>query len=271
MSYVKIDVTKPTGNAGIGGDRKDAVTIFDWDDVVSGYTRDSKGIIITGPLVFKAGAYMIKVYGTQGSHGGLAKSSGDPDNKGVIQTFEFSHPGNKQEIREYRWDWLNRNVGIIDEKCSTTDKDLYGSPCAPLQMQFEGKNDKDANNAKFTFESTQKGPDIAIYQGTLTLQAVMGTFAADDVTPDVAAGAGEYQLTDGSVSAVTLTKLDNPVKDNVYTLLGSGGTYPSIITAANDFLLIDGTQWTAAAGTRITFKCFKYGASTYKFIELSRS
>lgn len=271
MSYVKVDVIKPADNSGIGGDRKDSILIFDWDDVASGYTRDSKGVVITGPLVFNPGAYMVRVYGTKNTIGSIAKSEGDPDSKGIIQTFKFTHPGNKQAIREFRWYWMNRNCGIIDEKCSTSDKDMYGSPCAPLQMQFEAKNDKDANNADFTFESVNKGPDVAVYQGTYTLAAVMGTPAADDTSPDVDAGEGQYQLTSGSVAAVKITKLDNPDDGFVYTLLGSGGAHPSTIEDGDDFLLASGTTWTATAGAMITFKCFKDGAATYKFIEVSRS
>jgi len=269
--YVNVSVTKPAGTVGIGGDHKDKVVLFDWDDVTGGYTRDSKGIVITGPLTFSAGAYMIEVYATLHKIETSAKTSGDPDNKGIIQGVKFNHPGSTQAIREFRFNWMNKNIGIIDRKCSDSTMDLYGSPCKPLQMNFDSKDTKDENSSEFTFESTGKGYDIAIYNGTLTLAAVMGTIAADDVTPSVAAGEGQYQLTDGSVSAVTITKLDNPVDGAFYTLLGSGGTYPSIITSANDFELASGTTWNALAGSQITFKAFKNGVSTYKFIEISRS
>lgn len=269
--YVNVSVVKPGANGGTGGDHKDKIVLFDWDDVTGGYARDSKGIVITGPLTFKAGAYMIEVYATLHKIEPSAKSEGEPDNKGIIQAVKFSHPGLSQEILEMRYNWLNKNVGIIDRKCSSSEMKLYGSVCAPLQMVFDWKNTKDANSTEFVFESTLKGPDVAIYNGTLTLAAVMGTIAADDVTPTVAAGEGQYQLTDGSVASVTITKLDNPVDGNCYTLLGSGGSFPSIITSANDFELADGTTWNALAGAQITFRAFKNGVATYKFIEVSRS
>ena len=271
MSYVKVSVTKPGANAGIGGDHKDKVVLFDWDDVTGGYERDSKGIVITGPLAFKPGAYMVEVYATLHTINPTAKTTGDPDNKGVVQGVKFNHPGNTQEIREFRFNWMNKNIGIIDRKCSSSDMDMYGSPCNPLQMNFDYKNDKDANSSEFTFESTGKGPDIAVYNGTLTLSSVTGTIAADETSPDVVSGEGQYQLTTGSASAVVITTLDNASDGKVYTLLGSGGTYPSTITAANDFILANGTTWTASLGAQITVKAFKTGVSSYKFIEVSRS
>jgi hypothetical protein len=56
----------------------------------------------------------------------------------------------------------------------------------------------------------------------------------------------------------------------VFTLLGSGGSYPSTIPTGNDFILASGTTWTALANAHITFKAFKDGGATYKFIEQSR-
>jgi hypothetical protein len=269
-TYVALSVFKPGENAGLGQDHKDEIIIFDWADVVSGYTRTADGITITGPLVFKAGAYMIKVYGTLHTIGTSADTEGDPDNKGIKQGVKFSHPGNKAEIRAFRWNWLNKNIGIIDRKCSSDGKDLYGSPCNPLQLNFKSKNDKDGNNAEMEFMSVGRGPDVAIYEGTLTLETVAGTVAADATTVNLASGEGQYQLTDGSASAATLTTGSNAVDGMVFTLLGSGGSFPSEISGT-DFLLRNGTAWTALAGSQITFKAFKSGSSSWKFIEQSRS
>lgn len=270
-AYVNVTVSKPGNNTGVGGNHKDMVVVFDWDDVASGYDRDSKGIVITGPLVMKAGKYMIELYGTLSTFEGTSDSEGDPDSKGVKQGVKFSHPGNKQEIREFRANWLNKNIGIIDRKCDGSTPDMYGSICNPLQLNFKAKNNKDANNAEMEFMSILKGPDVALYEGTLTLDTVRATAAADATTIDVVLGEGQYQLTTGTMSPVTITTLSNAVDGLVVTLLGSGGAYPSIITAANDFILKNGTQWTANTGSQITFKAYKNGVSTYKFFEQSRS
>ncbi len=124
--------------------------------------RDSKGIVITGNLAFDPGAYMVKVYATQHTIKAGADSEGDPDAKGIIQSIEFEHPGDAAAIREFRANWMNKNIGIIVESCGTTEKNLYGSPCAPLHMVFKAEDDKDKTKTTFTFKSTQKGPTLPI-------------------------------------------------------------------------------------------------------------
>lgn len=271
MTYVKTTVLRPSAiMPGNGGDVKDKVNIFDWEDVTGGYSRNASGIEITGPLVFKDGAYAIQIYATQDGIKVSSESQGDTDAEGFIQSVEFPHPGNLKAIREFAANWLGKSIGIIIEKCSDGTMTLYGSPCAPLRLAAKSDWDKDKNNKTLTFKSAQKGPDVADYLGTITYADVMGTVAADATTVNVAAGAGEYQLTDGTVAAVGITNLTSPVNGSVYTLLGSGGTYPSTIAAGGNFLLANGTGWTATSGGKITFQAFKDGASTYSFVELSR-
>lgn len=111
----------------------------------------------------------------------------------------------------------------------------------------------------------------AEYEGTLTLEDVKATVAQDSATVDVSNGSGEYQLTDGSAAPITITDLTNAVHRGVYTLLGSGGTYPSEVDVDATFILKDGTNWTATSGSSITLKAFKAGASDIVFFEISRS
>ena len=56
--YVKIDVTKPGDNKGVGGDKKATISIFDWDDVATMPNRDASGIAISGTIAMNSGAYM---------------------------------------------------------------------------------------------------------------------------------------------------------------------------------------------------------------------
>lgn len=273
--YVKVDVLKQGSNPGLGGNKKEEIIFFDWGDVDLNNlpARDDKGIVVAGNLVFKPNAYMIKVYGTVDTIKNNTTSEGDADAKGITQSVEFSHPGSSVEAREFRYNWMNRNIGILVDRCSTHQTDLYGWPCAPLQMVFNHEDDKDKNKTTFTLKSTIKGPDVADYRGTKTFDTVTAIVAADAAIIDIANGDGRYQLTDGAASAAALTSCSNAVDGRVITLLGSGGTYPSTITAGAgvDFLLKDGTAWTALAGSQITFKAVKIGASTFKYIEQSRA
>lgn len=272
MSYVKVSVSKPGTNMGVGGNKKDKITLFDFDDVLTFPARDSKGILINDNIIFKPGAYSITLYVTQNTIKSNPKTEGDPDNKGIIQTLTFDHPGDEKEILEFRANWMNRNIGAIIERCSDGRKTLYGNPCAPLQMQFDHTDDKDKNATTFTLASAQKGPDQAIYNGTVTLESVTGTVAADATTIDLANGPGQYQLTDGTASAAAITDCANATDRMLFTLLGSGGSNPSTIAAAaTAFLLRNGATWTAIAGAQITFQAVKDGASSYKFVEISRA
>jgi len=270
MSYVKVNVNKPGMNLGVGGNKKAEIVIFDMDDYLTYPARDENGHVSVDNITFKPGAYMIKLYATQNTIECGHKGEGDPDKKGYIQNVKFEHPGSEAAILEFDANWLNRNVGIIIQRCSDTKKMLYGTPCAPLQMVSEKQDTKDTDHTVFTFASTQKGPIECDYQGTLSFDTVTDTEAADATTVDVTNGQGEYQLTTGTSAAATITALANASDGLVYKLLGSGGAHPSTITGGS-FLLKNGTAWTAIAGATLTVKAFKDGASTYKYLELSRT
>lgn len=271
MSYVKVNVVKNTAkqSPGAGADKKHKVTLVDVDDLVSEASRDSKGIVIAGNHVFKANTYAIEIYGTSDSISGKSTTEGDIDAEGFLHEVMVSHPGSAKEIREFRANWINRNILAFIEHCSDGSVDQYGSSCAPLRMKLEATDDKDMNKSVFTFASSNKGPDVAIYEGTLTLSEAVDTVDADATSIDLTAGEGEYQLTDNTV-AIELTTCSNAVDGMVFTLLGSGGSNPASITDANDFVLKNGTSWSGIANARITFKAFKDGAASWKFFELSR-
>jgi hypothetical protein len=271
MTYVKTNVLKPGDNKGAGGNKKDTVILFDMDDVQVFPDRDASRVLITDNLVMKAGAYMIKLYATVTSIVGGDNSEGDLDAEGFVQNFVFDHPGSAKDIREFKANWLSRNIGILVQKCGETDFDLYGTPCAPMRIVTKWEDTKDKNVHAFTFKSMKSPYPVAIYQGNAVFDTVTGTIAANATTANVAAGQGQYQLTSGTAAAATITTMTGASNSGVYTFLGSGGTYPSLITAANDFILAGGVSWSALAGTSITFKAFNVGAGTWKFIEQSRA
>lgn len=271
MTYVKATVGKPGNNMGAGGNKKDKITLFDWDDVLTAPSRDSKGIVITDNIVFKPNAYMITVYGTQDTIKFSSTVEGDPDKEGIIQELSFEHPGDEIAIREFRANWMSRNIGAFVERCSNTKKNLFGTPCAPLRLQFKMEDDKDKSTTTFTLKSSQKGPDYADYQGTFTFDTVKATVAAGTLNVNVAAGEGKYQLTSSVSELELIENIINPVDGGIYTLLGSGGAYPIGINTSDNFRLHNGIGWNALAGSTITFKAFKYTDVAYTFIELSRT
>jgi len=270
--YTKVSVAKADANPGTGGDKKNKITVFDLDDVLTYPARDSKGIVINDNIIFKPNAYMITLYAEITSIAVNDDTDGDPDAKSTIQTVAFDHPGDSTEIREFIENWKNRNCGIIIEKMTTAAKTLHGAPEAPLQLTSKGVNDKDKKKKTMEYKSLLKGPVHADYNGTLTYDAVTDTVDADATVIDVTNGEGRYQLTDGGTNAATITTMTNAVDGNMYSILGSGGSHPSVI-AGIDFVLRNGTSWTGIAGAVLTVKAIKTGTSpvAWKFIEQSRS
>lgn len=271
MTYVKVSVPKPGNNKGVGGDKKSLITFFDFDDVLTYPSRDGKGIVMSDNIVMKENAYMIQVYATTSTIKVTHETEGEEDARGIIQGLEFAHPGSEDEIEEFLANWINRDMGAIVEDCSTGKKRQLGTPCAPLQMTASSEDSKDMNKSTLTLKSKQKSAfRAANYQGTLTFADVVGTVAADATAINLSSGDGRYQLSDGTASEAELTTCTNSTDGAVFTLLGSGGDYPSGIADGNDFILKNGTAWSALAGAEITFKAFKDGASSFKFFEISR-
>ena len=96
MTYVKVSVPKPGLNKGAGGDKKDQITLFDFDDVATMPARDDNGIVIEDDIVMNSGAYMIQLYATKESIKITQETEGDEDAEGFMQSLEFSHPGSEE-------------------------------------------------------------------------------------------------------------------------------------------------------------------------------
>ena len=270
MTYVKTNVLKPGDNAGAGGNKKDLVILFDMDDVLTFPDRDSKGIVVNDNIVLKPGAYMLKMYATVTSIVGGANSEGDIDAQGFVQNLAFDHPGSDNIIREFVQNMISKNFGAIVQKCGVAQMDLYGTPCAPLNLTTKWEDTKDKNIHNLAFKSMKSPYSVAIYNGTVGFDTVTGTIPADEDTPNLANGPGQYQLTNGTVAAITIAETTGAVHGGLYTFLGSGGTHPSLITGNTHFFMVANHPWTALAGSSITFKAFMQGPDAM-MMEQSRS
>jgi hypothetical protein len=174
--YVATSVEKPGQNAGRGGNMKDEIIFFDMDTVDTFPALDDKSIVRSGDITFLNNAYMITIYGTNGTLENTSTIEGETDNKGFLQSSKFKHPGSAKEIREFKANWYNRNIGIIHRRCDSTDMDLYGEPCNPLQMMVANwKQNKDENSTEFEFKSVARGNEVSIYTGTLTFDSGSGS------------------------------------------------------------------------------------------------
>lgn len=165
---------------------------------------------------------------------------------------------------------IGRGFFVVWEICSTGKKYLGGNGCKPLKLtNFEGGPGKDNTAWTLTFKN-QCGEVWTTYVGNTPTEAA--DVVAADATTIPLTDNPQYQLTDGSVAAVDITGFTGVTDadiNRVVTILGSGGDYPSTISSGSDFLLIEGEQWEALENTQISFKIFKDGAATYKFVEIA--
>lgn len=265
--YIKVNVNKAEGIApGKGIQVKEAITLIDVEGLISLGARDGKGVVITDPVVLKDTEYAITIYATQDTVELDSNSDGDTDNEGFTPTIKFKHPGNKQQVREFKANWIGRKCIVIIDHCDGSGKDLIGSICNPCKMKVSMKANKDATSNEFTFEQLMRGDDIAIYDNTVPYAEPLAVVAGA-ATSIPLVGEGQYQLQSGSAVISAATGADHNL---LFTLLGAtSGTAPTL-AATSSFILKDGATWTGSAGKQITFKAFKSGASTYTYIEQSR-
>lgn len=170
-TYVNKSVLRPAGNPGNGITLKDKIVIIDTDDVESFPARDEAGILVSTAIALKAGANPVYLYLTPGTVEVTSNAEGEPDAMGYTIAIKGNHPGNSQEVREFKWNWLGRKCIILVCYCDGRDADLLGTPCNPMQMSSAFTANKDMTRTEFTFTSITKGMDIAIYQGTIPGEA----------------------------------------------------------------------------------------------------
>lgn len=265
--YIKRSVKRPEGNPGTGINPQNMMSIIDIDDILSFPQRDSKGVVVDGDIILKPGCYSTDIYLTPGTVEITSNTDGDTDAMGFTPSIVGSHPGNKQEIREFKTNWLGRKCVIVMSYCNGQPKDLFGSPCNPMQMSVAYTGNRDANSSEFTFEQISKGDDIAIYNGTVPSEEPLATVDAGATTITYA-GEGQYQLQGGEAEIAAITGGSHGA---IITLLGVASGVAPTIASGGQFLLKAGETFTASAGSQITFKAFQSGADAYTWIEQSRT
>jgi hypothetical protein len=266
--YVKASVKRPSGTPGKGITLQDQMIIIDVDDVQSFPSRNAAGVVIEGDMVMKAGKYAVGLYMTPGTTEVTSNSDGDTDAEGFKPQVKFAHPGNEQEVREFKANWLGKKCVIIMRYCNGKLPDLIGSPCNPVKLTVAYTGSNDANKNELTFEQISKGDDIAIYSGSITLEEPVAVVATGATAVPYSAD-GQYQLTAGAASIASVT---GGVHGSAITLLGVSGVAPTIAkaTEGSEFVLKSGKTFVASDGSQITFKAFDDGGITLKWIEVSR-
>ncbi len=172
----------------------------------------------------------------------------------VTNTFAFIMGGNTLSLMKFLRDHAGGKFLIVYKDVSDDAYKILGSIDKPMVLQsYERKNDKEGKYIPFTFQN--KWFDMQwIYTGNLTTGLPV-TIAADATNLAITSN-GTYQLTNGTTVATiaTVSGLAPADYGRVIDIIGSGGSNPSVISDNTTFVLIDGADWTANAGSRISFK-----------------
>lgn len=269
--YIRMSIyfkdVKKVSNSGVGAGINNEIVIFDWNDVVNRPEREEL-IYINETLAFKTGAFMISLEVSEGSLKNMSKDEGDNDSVAVIQEISATVPGNESEFRQLVASMRGRKLGVIHRYCNKEEMDLYGSHCAPLQFMNSYEHDKDNKRSTINFKSIVKGPDVAIYTGSLFFETNF-TLAPNVNGIDLSKGNGVYEI-GVNTKATLLTTLTNAKHGEVFTLIGISQVHRTKINASNAYMLRNKIAWDSLDGASITFKVFDNG--TYNVaIEQSRT
>lgn len=265
MAYLKKSVLRGAGNPGLAINPRDQLLLVDIEDIAYMPSPDDKGVVIADDIVLKEGRYAIGIYMTPGTAAVTSAAEGDTDQVGFTPQVEFSHPGNDQEVREFKVNWIGRKCIAIIRYCSGKPSDLIGSLCNPCTVTPSYTGNNEGNTNSFTVAQASRGDDMYIYKGTVTLEEPVALVDASADTVQFVAD-GQYQLQAGSAS---ITKIEGGSAGAVITLRGCKGEAPTV-ASGEQILLKGGVSFSAGEGSQLTLKAFDAGKENLLWVEQSR-
>ncbi|MCX4289065.1 MAG: hypothetical protein OSJ46_06135 [Duncaniella sp.] len=266
MTYIKTSVPRASGNPGTGIQPRDQLTLIDIDDIAFMPGPDDKGVVIADNIVMKPGRYGYNIYMTQGTIEITSAAEGDTDKIGFTPSIKFEHPGNEQAVREFKVNSINRKFIIVVRYCSGKPADLIGTICNPCKLTPSYTGNNESNTNEMTFTQISKGNDIFIYKGTVPLEEPI-TVVEKGATSIVFVSEGQYQLSEGLAA---IDEIGGGTHGAVITILGVGGTSPTVASTPAKILLRGGKVFTATEGSQITLRAFDAGDGGIMWIEQSR-
>lgn len=265
MTYIRKSVYRAPGNPGVGLQLRDMLVLLNVDDIAYMPSPDDKGVVITENIVMKPGRYGIGIYMTQGTAEVTSAAEGDTDAIGFTPSIKFNHPGNSQELREFKVNELNSKFIGIMRYCSGKPADLIGSMCNPCKITPSYTGNNESNTNEFTLTQISKGEDIKIYKGTVPLEEPVAVVDAEATSVQFISE-GQYQLSSGGAA---ISEISGGSHDAVITLLGTPGTAPAV-NSSEKIILRGGKTFTATDGSQLTLRAFEAGDESLLWIEQSR-
>lgn len=267
-SYIRKSIPRPEGNPGVGLHARDLMALYRVDDIAFMPEPDAKGVVIEDDIILKNGRYGIELYVTPGTIELASAAEGDTDQVGFNVSVKGNHPGNSQEIREFKANELNSKFIIVIRYCSGQPSDLIGTICNPCQLVPSYTGNKDVNSNELTFKQVFKGKDIFIYKGVLTLEEPVALLKENAATLDYMAD-GLYLADSGAVSITAIEGGSHGALISIGTLVPEASVS---VKAGDRILLKDGKDFAAVGdGSKITLRAFNAGGENGLYwIEQSR-
>ncbi len=265
MPYIKQSIYRPEGNPGIGVQVRDLLCLVDVDDIQYMPARNDKGVVIEDDIVLKPNAYAINIYMTPGTVEITSAAEGDTDQIGFTPQVKFNHPGNTQQVREFKANAINRKYIVIMRYCSGKPADIIGSLCNPCKLTPSYTGNKDSSVNEMTFVQTSKGEDIGIYMGTIPTEEPVSTITAK-ATEIAYTRDGQYQASAGSAEIETIT---GGADGALLTIVGTSGEAPTVVASGN-IMLKGGSTFVASEGSQLTLRAFRTGEGKIVWVEQSR-
>lgn len=266
MAYLRKSVLRAPGNPGMNFKPRDLLVLLNIDDIAFMPAPDENGVVIADDIVMKPGRYGIEMYMTSGTPALTSAAEGDTDKVGFTPSLEFEHPGNEQEVREFKVNEINsRFIGIM-RYCSGKPADLIGSICNPCKITPSYEGNSEGNTNKFTLAQTSKGDDIFIYKGSIPLEEPVAVIEGS-ATEVPFISEGRYQL---SAGASEITEVTGGAHDAVISLMGCAGASPIVQNVPGKIMLRGGKNFTATDGSILTLRAFDNGGENPVWIEQSR-
>ena len=247
---------------------KPLITIVAEEDIAVWPTRTQGSVMMSGDFVMKQDCRMYQFYGTPSKGDGSYEGAGEEDSAVITHKYVAEHPGDDVDSENFVQSWLGIPVIIITDFCDGSPKRVIGTQCAPVQLKptFTANNEK--TGFTFTFEAYAS---TSLLPGRYTGNIITADpFAvADNEALALAPPTGyQYKLAEDATGGSIAVATNTLEAGSIVTLIGSGGSDPSTLTAGVNVLL--NSTWTALAGAVISLEVYESNSTTY-LIERNRA
>ena len=232
------------------------------------YVDTDNAAKVSQDIKFKTGAKgWFPVYGTGEKTTISEKSAEIRDHDGHERSFTFFVPGGAIAFRQFMNEYGSREVIILADEPATMSTILIGGGNGlngSLRAEFNsGAAFMEEKGFSVTVSCNGYG-FFPIYTGEGSIQRIVEMHQGENVID--AGKANAFVTSDKNTTAVEIVDITNAVKGQTITIIGGGGTTPSILKATNTKFDLT-ADWIGATDNEIRI----YVRDIDDYIELKRT